>query len=647
MPSSSVFCKNQIASGGTSLSSEEDRSSEEVANPLEKSLDADLKSQLKEIDTQIKTLRDKKGAIEQIKVLRAKKAAINNEIYKRRFLRPPRKIVLVVALLGIIIYAIILRTGHLLDGNYYYIISTDSYFFNRMAELIISGSTTIPTAFGTGLAYPLAYTSIVFASVFRMSASSALVLAGEVLPLVLAIAIILLMFVMVNRTHNWVAGVFAAFAMAIMPSAYFVQASGYLDRDALSMLLIMLGVFVYYLQRNWHFKIGKWDLSWLIAGIAVLGIEGMLFLEWSAGLPLLFAIIFGCLIVEFINYFFQDSFKGYRLQQLTLLVGDAEFIINGLKGVLKRFVKAAKQTHWKLFLFVVLVNALILIGSPSMFSLLAFMVSYVVGGSSTAAEAQSGFTGLLAYHILLIPLFLGFLVALKRRREGDLFWLGWLFAIFILAFFAQRLYIYLAPAAAVFIGSAFIPMFLRFRTSRARWKILITIFLALVIFLSFASFTMETPRAMSVDTNWHNALIYCNQNTSTNARIMTWWEYGYWIVDIADRAPVFSPGGQTTTQLKDVALAYCTNDTAKTVKILKQYNAKYIIFSTLEVQILPELSTYALEQAYGDRSSVPDILQSSVYYRFLYGNTTSEDGLTRVYSSPENQPEVVVLKLNT
>ncbi len=659
------------------MSGEEDESSiEEVEIPLEKRSDEDLKSQLKETDAQIKALnvkkttiekakalRDKKvtiekvkalkakkATVEQIKALKAKKATINNELYKRRLLHPPRKIVLVAALLGIIIYAIILRTGHLLDGNYYYIISPDSYLFNRMAEIIISGSTAFPApTLGTGLAYPLAYTSIVFVSIFHISTSSALVLAGEVLPLVLAVATILLMFAMATKTHNWIIGVFAAFSMAIIPSDYLIQASGYLTRDALSMLLIMLGVFVYYLQRNWHFNIGKWNLSWLIAGIAFLGIEGVLFWEWNAGPPLMFAIIFGCLIFEFISYFSQGAFKGYHPTEISHLRINSKFVVGGLKTIPKRFIKATKQTHWKLFLFVTLVNVLILISLPNMLSLLVGMTEFAVGGTSTAAEAQglvqSQGGNLWSYALLLIPLFSGFVVALKRRSEGDLFWLGWFLTTFILAFFAQRFITDMAPAAAALISFIFVPMFLKFRTFRARDKILITIFLIGVILTSFASFTMETARPMSIDTNWNNALIYCNQHTPTNATIMTWWDYGYWIDDIAYRTPVFDGSVQTAAQLKDVALAYCTNDTSTTVQIMKEYGATYIIFSTLEVPILPTISNYALGHAYGNGVSVPSNMQNSVYYRFLFGNTTSEDGLTKVYSSPTNNPEVVVLEL--
>ncbi len=253
----------------------------------------------------------------------------------------PRKVALIVALCIIIGYAVFLRAWHLLDTNYYYIIGPNSFLYNRMAELIISGAPPLPipevasitSTGGSGLAYPLAYTAYILAFIFHTSTTSGLVLAGEILPLVLTVVTLLIMYFVVSKTNNRLVGVSSVLAMAIMPLVYLVQASGYLDRDALSLLLVMVGVFAYYFLRKWHFKRENRDYGWIISAIPILSIEYLLFSEWNFGAFIMIAIISGSFTSEFIGDFLKDFLKGYDKKVLPYLLRSPEFVVAGLEKV--------------------------------------------------------------------------------------------------------------------------------------------------------------------------------------------------------------------------------------------------------------------------------------------------------------------------
>ena len=130
---------------------------------------------------------------------------------------------------------------------------------------------------------------------------------------------------------------------------------------------------------------------------------------------------------------------------------------------------------------------------------------------------------------------------------------------------------------------------------------------------------------------------------------MSWWDYGYWILDMAERRPVVDNGyyGWDEERLEDVGRAYCTADPAEAADIMEAYGADYLVFSRWEVEILPAISRYGEGEALGDGLSVPGELRDSLYYQALYEGFQGGGGLRRVYpASDVEEPGVVVLRRN-
>ena len=175
--------------------------------------------------------------------------------------------------LGVLaIYAFLLRCLHLLDRDYYYMVSPDSYFFHWVARGVMAGEPPSypPGAENTyilhsGLAYPMAYIAKAISYVFNLSSVDSLDLVCKLLPPLLAVISMLVIFLAASKIWGRRVGLLSAFAWAAMSNVVFLGLAGNVDRDGLSILLLMSGAFLFYFSRGWHFYIGHRDVWWIAA----------------------------------------------------------------------------------------------------------------------------------------------------------------------------------------------------------------------------------------------------------------------------------------------------------------------------------------------------------------------------------------------
>ena len=139
-------------------------------------------------------------------------------------------------------------------------------------------------------------------------------------------------------------------------------------------------------------------------------------------------------------------------------------------------------------------------------------------------------------------------------------------------------------------------------------------------------------------------MTYLRDNTPEKDVIMSFWDYGYWILDIADRQPVVDNGRHPENADRDIALVYVTADDSEAVRIMRKYKADYLVFSTVEYRILPMITDDAFGEPYGDGDSIPREMRDSLYSRALAGDLEFDGGLKRIYPDPGvTKPEVVIL----
>jgi hypothetical protein len=429
----------------------------------------------------------------------------------------------------------------------------------------------------------------------------------------------LLIYLFAARIYNRCVGLASAMAWALLSLPILVGSAGYLDRDGLSVLLLAVGAFLFYLAGVWHIKLWGRDVGWLIAGAGVLVAEALLYLEWAfVGPALLLWVIAACFVGRFLLRYYEH----------TETKPDA----------MRRLRGAISKVNWRTFALIVVANALV---AGLNFHLTVSWYDTAIGlvqegATSTILEARGlGFTDLIGYQFFIIPMVLGLYVAWKKRAESSIFFSCWFIGLFVLAFFSRRILILAAPAACLLsgVGLAFLWDWVKHQQFRMLKWVGLGAMGALAILLSFSSANLLAAEpGMSPDRGWQDAFAYLRDETPPNSVIMSQWTWGYWILDLGQRRPLMDNGyyGWDSEKMCDVWLAYFTTDPAEAAEMMKKYGADYLI-------VWQGLANFPA---------------NSLIVRSLNGEFESGSGLEVVYRSPTepnsrfpSEPEVVILGL--
>ena len=572
---------------------------------------------------------------------------------------PSKRVIAFLCIGAIAAFGGVLRFLHLFSAGHYHILSADSYFFDWQAHKLLSGE-SIPMSLHGGLTYPLAYLAKAIGLLFNRSPEGALKIAGQVLPPMLGVLSIIVFYLAVSRIYGRLAGLLSALAWAIVVEAVFVQAAGYLDRDGLSILLIMTGALILPLSGDWHWRVHGFDLGWVTATLAILAIEALLFLEWLwLGPFLLLAILVAALAAEISVLF---------CRRLLSSLPDEDDLVALAFGLLKRLpgslFDALKISNWRPVALVTGLGISVTLARPGLYSNITGLIRSVLAGNERVAELQGiSLYDLMGYGFLVVPLLVGLCISVRNSRRGDFLCLGWFACLFLGGLFARRVFLFAAPAACIIsgLGLAFLFEHGVRKLSKENLALALNNFAELfryamtgvavlilslaVVFGTISTYHLGSDPRVSADSDWQAALVYLKDTTSEGTVIMSWWDYGYWIRDLADRQPVVDNGVHSDETDHDIAIAYVTTEASEVVRIMQKYGADYLIFSKVEYQILPTLAEYALGRAYGDGTSIPKEMKDSIYSRSLSGDFQSSDGLQRIYPDPGVKAEVVILAL--
>jgi len=114
-----------------------------------------------------------------------------------------------------------------------------------------------------------------------------------------------------------------------------------------------------------------------------------------------------------------------------------------------------------------------------------------------------------------------------------------------------------------------------------------------------AASTPARPTNPKPISDWIDALTWMRYNLPQNAVVVSWWDYGYWITNMANKTTLCDNGTVNMTQIALVGRMFMSNETYA-LETLKKYDAKYVVvFTTFYVggtQEQPQL----LPRGWGD-----------------------------------------------
>jgi asparagine N-glycosylation enzyme membrane subunit Stt3 len=569
------------------------------------------------------------------------------------------------------------RCLHLLRTDHYYILSADSYYFHRMADLVASGDryyyptqgVVLPYWLQSGLVYPVGLLAKVIVFISGAAPHDAVTFVAKFLPPTIAVITIVCLWLVVSRMCGRAVALLSSLAWAVAIVPVFFGAAGYLDRDGISLLLVTAGVSVFYLMRDLHLKKYGLDLGWVIRGASVVGFEVLLYIEWTfLGGFILLTILAAYVIGEVLANMWPRLVSSFYAEKDPLSL-PMTLAREGAIGV----VPAIRESSCKavmLALAVSTVAGFFRPGFAAIYNAALPVFHRASAGSQSVGELQGiGPVDILSMQFLIVPLLVGMYITITKRRTSDVLWLSWFVVLFASGLFAKRLFFFAAPAFCVLCGIGLGAMLdlkgaRRFslqdlgaglvdsRTLLRYLRAIVGVILIAAVILVSASMSYHLgsgTRAVAVTPEWQKALAWLRENTpeDNEVKIMTWWDYGYWVLDLAHRVPVVDNGVHWASYDRDIARVYCATSDADAVEIMEKYGARYLVFSGEEIAILSGISEEALGTAYGDGKDVPRELRLSLFYRSLNGQTEFGGGLKRVYPGTEiADPSVVILALD-
>jgi len=215
-----------------------------------------------------------------------------------------------------------------------------------------------------------------------------------------------------------------------------------------------------------------------------------------------------------------------------------------------------------------------------------------------------------------------------------------LFSLFVLCLFtarsAVRLIMVLAPIAPIFVGFLVIFSIDKFRkTKDITWKyllgVIMIVFLILSIFVFWSFYKQVKSQAYnsipsSYTQQWQKAMSWVRSNTPENAVFAHWWDYGYWVQSIGNRATVTDGGNAINFWNYWTGRLVLTGDNQKdALEFLYIHNASYLLIDSSDIGKYGAFSSIGSDENYDRSSWIPTMISDEKQ------SQETRNGTTRIY----------------
>ncbi len=230
-----------------------------------------------------------------------------------------------------------------------------------------------------------------------------------------------------------------------------------------------------------------------------------------------------------------------------------------------------------------------------------------------------------------------------------------LFSLFILCLFtarsAVRLIMVLAPVSVIFIGYLNVWGVNKFiKTKDGTAKVFFGAIAILIIILSLFAFSSfyKTTKAQAYNfipsyynQQWQKAMSWVRENTSQDAVFSHWWDYGYWVQSIGERATV-SDGGNIVTYWNYLMGRHVLTgeNEHKALEFLYNHDADYLLIDSSDIGKYGAFSSIGSNENLDRFSWIPVMVSDPKQIQ------ENADGISRIYQGGAALDEDMLYNLN-
>ncbi|MDP2672689.1 MAG: hypothetical protein Q8O84_02670, partial [Nanoarchaeota archaeon] len=215
---------------------------------------------------------------------------------------------------------------------------------------------------------------------------------------------------------------------------------------------------------------------------------------------------------------------------------------------------------------------------------------------------------------------------------------------------AVRLIMILGPIVPIFVGYLVDQSIFSFKNSKEEKRLflgivaIILIILTIFIFISYyKEIKSQAYNAVpsAYNQQWQKAMKWVRDETPQNSVFSHWWDYGYWVQSIGNRATVLDGGNSNTFWNYYMGRLVLTGDNQKdALEFLYSHDANYLLIDSSDIGKYGAFSSIGSNENYDRLSFIPTIHLDKSQSR------ETSSGMMRVYSGGVGLDEDIIYKLN-
>ncbi|MBD3355003.1 hypothetical protein GF361_03385 [Candidatus Woesearchaeota archaeon] len=399
-------------------------------------------------------------------------------------------------------------------------------------------------------------------------------------PVIISALAVLPAFFIGKRIGGNVGGFFAGMMVAVNSAFLGRTAGGFSDTDAYNVLFPLLAVWLFleaFEAENWKKKIGLTCLSGLSIGLFAFAWSGWWYIFdailGAIGIYLIYGIFINRNKIKenWLKLFKQPKVKNTLIILIVFILFSGLFIslFKDFSGFYEGFFNKPIK----------IMTGLKTVGVTSIWPNIRTTVAELNAASIKTIANQIGGKFLFAFSLLGL-----LLVLTKKDKTGERYVKQFtLLAVwFIGTIYAStqgvRFVLLLVPAFSIAFGAGAGIIY----QSASKWvnnemkipKKVINIVLILVLLLLLAGPISSANKTAkneipSMNDAWYGTLIEIKEESSEDAIINSWWDFGHWFITLADRKVTFDGAGQDKHMAHWIGKSLLENDEEKTMGILR------------------------------------------------------------------------------